>query len=198
MENTKRDEFVDIPGYEGIYQINLNQEVKRCQRYVANRLGGMSLLKEKILSPYKHNSGYIYIQLDKSWKLHRLMALAFIENKDNLPQVNHRDGNKANNEIDNLEWCTNRDNARHAFKLGLRKGMFGAKNHNYHKRGNKSPLYGMTGGKNMAAKLVLDTYSGIFYDCVQDAAIAKNYKSVAVLRHKLNGAMKNNTTLIYA
>lgn len=192
-----KETFVDIPGYEGVYQINQNQEIKRLPRLVDNRWGNKSRLKEKILHPYQHNTGYIYIQLDKSWKLHRLMAITFIPNPNNYPMINHKDGNKLNNDISNLEWCTNQQNMQHAFDTGLKIGLRGDKNPQSKKRGKLSPLYGMTGGKNMAAKMVLDTQTGIFYDCAKDAMIAKGYKSLGTLRHRLNGVLKNNTGLIY-
>ena len=55
----------------------------------------------------------------RTYKLHREVAKAFIPNPNNLPQVNHKDGNKNNNSVDNLEWCTNRQNQLHALALGL-------------------------------------------------------------------------------
>lgn len=61
----------------------------------------------------------------KHYTIHRLMALAFIPNPDNLPQVNHIDGNKLNNDISNLEWCTNQYNQKHAWKNKLRIGRKG-------------------------------------------------------------------------
>lgn len=77
-----------------------------------------------ILKTQKDEKGYHRLRVTinrkkMSFKLHRIVAGAFIENPDNLPQVNHIDGNKDNNSADNLEWISNRDNARHAIANGL-------------------------------------------------------------------------------
>lgn len=79
------------------------------------------ILKEKT---NKH--GYKMIGLSneygrKTFAIHRLVANAFIDNKNNYNEVNHIDGNKSNNNFNNLEWCTRRDNILHAYKLGLKK-----------------------------------------------------------------------------
>lgn len=78
----------------------------------------------RLLSLRTNNRGYYSVHLYKDGKdytipVHRLVAKAFIPNPEDLPQVNHVDGNKKNNRIDNLEWITNLENMRHAFRNGL-------------------------------------------------------------------------------
>lgn len=77
-----------------------------------------------ILKPQSDKKGYLRVTLSRknvqvTLKVHRVVAIAFIENSKNLPQVNHKDGNKENNSVDNLEWISNYDNMQHAKKHGL-------------------------------------------------------------------------------
>ena len=80
-----------------------------------------------VLRPAVSRHGYERVCLFKMdrkrrYRVHRLVAMAFIPNPDNLPQVNHKDGNKRNNHVSNLEWITNEDNMHHAKEHGLRAG----------------------------------------------------------------------------
>lgn len=98
--------WVDIKGYEGLYQVSNLGRVKSLERI--DSLGHKR--KEKIFKPQK-NKGYLRVSLwkdgkGKKYSIHRLVAIAFIPNPDNLPEVNHKDENKFNNNVDNLEWCT--------------------------------------------------------------------------------------------
>lgn len=85
------------------------------------------ILKQQVS---KGTKGYCLVTLGngKTAKVHRLVALAFIPNEDGKPQVNHIDGDKTNNQIENLEWCDNSENQAHAYSKGLSKPMKGDNN----------------------------------------------------------------------
>lgn len=85
----------------------------------------------KVLKPYLNN-GYLKVTLYKGSKrcdvqVHRLVALHFIDNEFNKPYVNHKDGDKTNNVVENLEWVTKSENTQHAYNTGLKVGMCGEK-----------------------------------------------------------------------
>ena len=110
----------DIIGYENEYQINQFGEIRTLKD--SPKLKKYNVLKPQI----NKRNGYVYQMLYKNGKekllrVHRLVAMAFLPNPNNLPQVNHKDGNKQNNSVDNLEWCEQSYNMKHAFKTGLEK-----------------------------------------------------------------------------
>ena len=114
----------DIKGFEEIYQVSNFGRVKSLLRKRRNR-NGYFYIKEKILKQSINTYGYLQVCLynncERSVKrVHRLVAETFIPNPSNKPEVNHIDGNKTNNKIDNLEWVTSKENITHAFKIGLR------------------------------------------------------------------------------
>ena len=103
-------------------EINIENECT--SGYYVSSLGRFKNKKGVIMKNYKpHHSGYIYLRVNiKKYALHRLVALAFIENTNNKPFVNHIDGNKTNNMVSNLEWVTCSENNLHNHKIGLTKG----------------------------------------------------------------------------
>ena len=110
----KNEVWKDIIGYEKLYQVSNFGNVK-------------TLRKNKLLKPTINYRGYLCITLSKNgkstqYKIHRLVATAFLHNYLELPQVNHKDGDKLNNCVDNLEWCSPNYNMRHSYQNNLTKG----------------------------------------------------------------------------
>jgi len=108
----------DIPGYEGLYQASNYGNIKSFKR--------RGQPKDRIRKPMMLTNGYRNIDLSKHnkrslQKISRLVATSFIPNPENKLCVNHKDGNKLNDKLDNIEWCTHSENQKHAYKLGLKK-----------------------------------------------------------------------------
>ena len=104
------EEWRPVVGYEGLYEVSNTGRVRSLDRYVRSKSKSYRLQKGSILSPSTSN-GYLYVilqasQVTRKFRIHRLVAQAFLPNPDNLPQVNHKDEDKLNNRVDNLEWCT--------------------------------------------------------------------------------------------
>jgi len=116
--------FKDVVGHEGYYEISNLGKLRSKTRIVKHSKGGFKTTNSKIKKPnncrYKQSSIYKN-GICTPILIHRLVALAFIPNPENKPQVNHKDGNKHNNRVENLEWCTNSENIKHSVKTGLLK-----------------------------------------------------------------------------
>jgi hypothetical protein len=111
--------YKDVVGYEGIYQVSNLGNVKRV---LISR--GVSKKNNNFIKPCKTN-GYYCVRLTrnnvtKHFLVHRLIAIAFINNPNKYPFINHINGIKTDNSIKNLEWCTHSQNIRHAIEIGLK------------------------------------------------------------------------------
>lgn len=100
----------DIEGFEGLYQVSNLGRVK-CVEHKCPGRHGLRTVKEHLMTQVKGSKGYFYVALSnmdrgRTFTVHRLVAKAFIPNPENLPCVNHKDEDKFNNNVDNLEWCT--------------------------------------------------------------------------------------------
>lgn len=117
-----------INGFEGLYKVDRSGNVYSIDKPVKHNYGGIAIKKGKKLKPEVTNAGYLRVLLinhngDRCHKsIHRLVAETYIPNPNNLPQVNHINGNKYDNRVENLEWCTSQYNNRHALSTGLRTG----------------------------------------------------------------------------
>lgn len=123
----------DVPGYKGIYMVSNLGTVKSNDHLVLGK--NNRLQKGRVLKLTKSYKGYMRVSLSNKGKkfttgAHRLVALAFIEKIKGKNQVNHINGIKSDNRLENLEWCTNSENQIHAINKGLTSRKTGEENHN--------------------------------------------------------------------
>lgn len=169
----------DVVGFEGKYLVSSFGSVKSLGfREIITRKDGKEQLfvrHEKILTPWVMKNGYHQYQLGRGHKFlgHRLVALAFLENPRNVSDVNHIDGNKANNVLSNLEWVNRSENNKHAFRIGLRECGF----------------------KNKQTLSCLNTETGIYYKNANEAFDSLNLNiDVSTFRTWLNRPDLNKTS----
>lgn len=165
FKNDDMEIWLDVKNYEGLYKVSNLGNIKS--------LGNDYKRKEKILKPGKISNGYLHVVLTKNkvkknLKVHRIVALSFLPNPYNKPQINHINGNKIDNNLQNLEWSTQVENSNHAFKLGL----------------------------NKICKKVIDIKTGMIYQSITIASNYYNIKYCKLYR-MLNGVKSNETNLRY-
>lgn len=170
------------------------KDIKGYDDYKASSFGRIKSIKnsrELILKGCKDKDGYIVSSfrvngIKKTLRFHRLVAIAFHENNLNLPQVNHLDGNKENNDPNNLEWATALSNNIHAIKTGLREGVKGAKNN----------FYGKKGQHNVKSRKIINTKTNQTFNSIKEASDLFGIK-YNVLCKNLNGQNLNKTDFKY-
>lgn len=165
MENWK---FIE--GYENKYLISDKGRVKSLIDNKGNK-------RELIRIPRKAKNGYLYLNLwkggkSKTKKIHRLVAEHFIDNPDNKLQVNHKDGNKLNNNVSNLEWCTAQENTMHAINMGLMSTEY------FFKKGKDNHMFGRHGKDNPCSKPVIQ------YD--SEGNFIKEWENIKIAQKTLN------------
>lgn len=165
----------DIPNYEGLYQASNLGRIKALPKIINNgrSYGRLILSNEKIMKPRYDKDGYLHIGITKNKKqkiisVHRLIALAFIPNPLNKTQVNHINGIKDDNRIENLEWVTNSENQLHSIYI------LGNKPHGFKKyKPNENP-------RNIPI-IMLDKNNNIikeFYNSVEAGEYLKKHMNI--------------------
>ena len=153
--------FRDIKGYEGLYQVSNKGTI------VSLNYNRKNMVKR--LKPFISKFGYTEVKLydngkRKGFRVHRLVAEAFIPNPNNLPQVNHKDEDKTNNCVENLEWCDCEYNIKYGTHIQRQREKMSGKNH---------PMYGKFGKEHHHSKPINQyTKDGKFikrWDCIKDA-----------------------------
>ena len=165
-----------IPTFSN-YQVSNLGNVKSLEKKVKTKGGVYKTLKERQINCKHRKNGYLYVELyengnHKKFNVHRLVTQAFISNNNNLPQVNHIDGDKTNNIVNNLEWCTPSHNMKEAYKLGLEKP-----NKTCFKKGNIPYTIKKVSLFNSKFEL-LNTYKSI-----KEASLKNNISVTTISRH---------------
>jgi len=156
-----KESWLPVIGFEGIYVVSDKGRVKSVDRICTHKNGKQFRYKGKMLSGYYNIGGYHAVDLYRNSRrthklVHNLVMDSFVGVKPKGMDVNHINGNKEDNTLSNLEYCTRSENMIHAFKTGLCK-----------KTRAKQKL-----GVNSTRVLVLNTETGIYYDSIREASKA--------------------------
>lgn len=172
------------------------RKIEGFENYEVSNLGNVRSLKNKkvkILKLIKRETGYIFINLYKNKKIHhksvhRLVASTFIPNPQNKFQVNHIDGDKTNNKVENLEWCTAKENSQHAWNTGLSRMT---------KEHKKKISRSLKGEKHPRARKVTCITTGEIFNCITEPSekynIGKSHIS-SCCKGKIKSAGKHPVT----
>ena len=173
MTNIQQEIWKDVVGYEGTYQISSIGRVKSSTtilKIATNYLG------------YHHlRLGSIKNKNKKSFTVHRLVAIAFIDNPYNYNEVNHINGIKTDNRLENLEWCTRKENMQHALKNGLWEIRFGENARNVKITENDvieiRRLFSLKSQNGLTCQKIADKY-GMSYSGINEIVNRKTWKHI--------------------
>lgn len=122
FEDLPNEIWKDVPSLEGKYQVSNLGRVKTIINKRYDSRGWCYSMKPKIMKQSFTTNGYLMVNLDhKLYRVHRLVGVAFLEKDVDREHINHKDGNRVNNRVENLEWCTPYENVHHAIDTGLIK-----------------------------------------------------------------------------
>lgn len=193
-----KEEWRDIPQYEGLYQVSNQGQIRSIDRIVRRNGETTKNLRGFILLPLYQKSGYMFVFLSKNGKakrmaIHRAVALAFIPNPENKPEVNHINEDKTDNRVENLEWATIKENRNYGTRIA--RGIA-----NRNQTGEKNGMFGKRGSLNPNSKKVLQyDLSGQFireYDSVKMAAEMTHSNASSIAR-VANGYLKQTNSFIW-
>jgi hypothetical protein len=173
------ERWMPVKEYEGIYEVSNKGRVKSLER--KDKRG--FLRKERIMRQVVNPRGYSFIvtQDKRSKVVHRLVAEAFIDNPDGKGEVNHLNGIKTDNRLENLEWATHSENLLHACREGLRNTPKGEKNHNAKLTNKESEkVRELYAGGDWTYKKLSEKYD-VGISVIAGIVKGKTYKSQGVL-----------------
>lgn len=181
-----KDKWFDLKEYEGLYQINVKGDIKSLERFNEKSGRAGRLYLERILKTHLGRNGYPQVVLhkngkSKTFRVHRLVAKQFIQNPLNLPTVNHKDENKLNNHVDNLEWCTveyNNNYNHRQLKIAEKRKKKIAK---YDKFNNLITIYNSL----KEATESVNGYKGYIINCCK--GLKQDYKNYKWEYYEVNG-----------
>jgi hypothetical protein len=179
--NKELEEWRDVKGYEGHYKVSNHGRVLSLVGWNGHKY----IEREKMLSPYIQKTSKNYMRYlvvlrkfklkRKYFKVHQLVASAFIPNPNNYKEINHKDSNPLNNHVRNLEWCTRRHNVKHSYESGFRKNF----------KVDKGVIVFLHNEKKMNMKEIAN-YLGTTHSVILNNARKYNIKIVTHSKYKID------------